>query len=299
MDSSFRSRVFRLIRLGCRRRIRVLTDLRSSARTHTDQSAAHYGVPPMRCGGSPQIVTLHDATTKEPAMLTQERTNGALGLIEVGGRKVGETPRKGEVLEVLGLPGHVHYRVRWEDGHESIFYPGSDTHVRTEARAGLDAGVAEIVDVLHRGRVEFELLPHRRTTSAAAEARALGILPQATAKTVVARLDGQCARVVVPASRRVSPEKLGRALGGRPALLTEAELAGAYPMFELGAVPPIGGPAGDRVVVDGALLDEDYVVLEAGSHEESIRVRSHDLVSITNALVADVSVGLVAERRAT
>jgi prolyl-tRNA editing enzyme YbaK/EbsC (Cys-tRNA(Pro) deacylase) len=70
-------------------------------------------------------------------------------------------------------------------------------------------------------------------------------------------------------------------------------------MFELGAVPPIGGPAGDRVVVDGALLDEDYVVLEAGSHEESIRVRSHDLVSITNALVADVSVGLVAGGRGT
>lgn len=222
-------------------------------------------------------------------MLTQEHGTDALGVIEVGGRKVGETSRKGEVLEVLGLPGHAHYRVRWEDGHESIFYPGSDTHVRTGARIGLESGLAEIVDVLHRERIEFELLPHRRTTSAEAEARALGILPQSTAKTVVARLDGQCARVVVPASARVSLEKLGHVLGGRSTLLTETELAGAYPMFELGAVPPIGGPAGDRVVIDRALLGEEYVVLEAGSHKASIRMRSRDLVSLTDGLVADVS----------
>ena len=31
--------------------------------------------------------------------------------------------RRGEVLEVLGHDAHVHYRVRWDDEHESIFYP--------------------------------------------------------------------------------------------------------------------------------------------------------------------------------
>jgi len=51
-------------------------------------------------------------------------------VISVSGHSVGERPREGEILEVLGRPGHVHYRVRWEDGHESIFYPSSDAHVR-------------------------------------------------------------------------------------------------------------------------------------------------------------------------
>lgn len=222
-------------------------------------------------------------------MVTEQRATGASGLIEVGGRKIGETPRKGEILEILGLPGHVHYRVRWEDGHESIFYPGGDTRVRTGTAIGLDSGVTEIVDILGRERIEFEFLPHRRTTSASAEARALGIVPQSTAKTVVARLDGQCARAVVPASARVSLEKLGRVLGGKPVLLSELELAGAYPMFELGAVPPLGGPAGDRVVVDGSLLDEDYIVIEAGTHEASLRIRARDLVAVAGAHVADIS----------
>ena len=34
------------------------------------------------------------------------------------------------IAEVLGTPGHVHYRVRWDDGGESIFYPGSDATIR-------------------------------------------------------------------------------------------------------------------------------------------------------------------------
>jgi hypothetical protein len=32
-------------------------------------------------------------------------------------------------MEVLGEPGHEHYRVRWEDGHESVFYPSSDASI--------------------------------------------------------------------------------------------------------------------------------------------------------------------------
>jgi prolyl-tRNA editing enzyme YbaK/EbsC (Cys-tRNA(Pro) deacylase) len=212
-----------------------------------------------------------------------------LGVIQIAGRRVGDVPRAGEILEVLGRPDRIHYRVRWEDGHETIFYPGSDTRVRSTAPARPEPGAADDVELLRNAHVEFELLPHRRTTSADAEARALGVLPQVTAKTVVTRLDGGCIRAVVPASARLSLEKLGRLLGGRPALLTEAELDGAYPMFELGAVPPLGGPAGDRVVVDSTLLEPDYVVFEAGTHDASLRARPGDLVGLTEALVADIT----------
>lgn len=37
--------------------------------------------------------------------------------------------RHGEVLEVLGSGDEAQYRVRWDDGHESIFYPGPDARV--------------------------------------------------------------------------------------------------------------------------------------------------------------------------
>jgi hypothetical protein len=41
----------------------------------------------------------------------------------------GGAPRRGQILELLGRPGHEHYRVRWTDNHESIFFPAEGTHV--------------------------------------------------------------------------------------------------------------------------------------------------------------------------
>jgi hypothetical protein len=58
-------------------------------------------------------------------------------VIVIEGHHLGESRRTGEVLEVLGEPGHVHYRVRWDDDRETVFYPSSDATIhRKTARAG-------------------------------------------------------------------------------------------------------------------------------------------------------------------
>jgi hypothetical protein len=46
-------------------------------------------------------------------------------------KRVGDGRRLGEVVEVSGTSEHPRYRIRWEDGRESILYPGSDVTVRT------------------------------------------------------------------------------------------------------------------------------------------------------------------------
>ena len=42
------------------------------------------------------------------------------------GHHVGDHGRTGEILEVLGEPGHEHFKVLWEDEHESVFFPSDD-----------------------------------------------------------------------------------------------------------------------------------------------------------------------------
>lgn len=50
--------------------------------------------------------------------------------ITVRGHRVGEPGRDGEILEVRGADGAPPYLVRWEvDGHESLFFPGTDARV--------------------------------------------------------------------------------------------------------------------------------------------------------------------------
>jgi FtsP/CotA-like multicopper oxidase with cupredoxin domain len=67
----------------------------------------------------------HDAvvtSSLEDSMSTPQTTARKGDWIVAQGFR-GARGRRGEVLEVLGAPGHHHYRVRWEDGHESILYP--------------------------------------------------------------------------------------------------------------------------------------------------------------------------------
>ena len=54
--------------------------------------------------------------------------------VVITGHSVGDSPRTAVILEVLGDPGHERFRVRWEDGHESIFFPGEDAVVRRSTR---------------------------------------------------------------------------------------------------------------------------------------------------------------------
>jgi uncharacterized protein DUF1918 len=62
-------------------------------------------------------------------MSTQENTAARRGdwldahNVSGGGR------RRAEILEVLGHAGHERYRVRWDDGHESICYPADGVTV--------------------------------------------------------------------------------------------------------------------------------------------------------------------------
>jgi Domain of unknown function (DUF1918) len=56
--------------------------------------------------------------------------------LEVKG--VSDTPSpRGQIVEVLGTPGHPHFLVRWDEGHESIVYPsdhGAIVHHPASAR---------------------------------------------------------------------------------------------------------------------------------------------------------------------
>jgi prolyl-tRNA editing enzyme YbaK/EbsC (Cys-tRNA(Pro) deacylase) len=154
------------------------------------------------------------------------------------------------------------------------------------------APAEDVVLLLREAGVEFEVLPHGRTTTASEEARALGVPAQTVAKTlVVADDEGAYIRALVPAATRLDLAKLAEAVGAkRTRLLSESELVSAYPQFELGAVPPFAGPAGDRVVIDRALAESGHVILEAGVHDASLRLRSEDVVAITAARVADIGI---------
>ncbi len=143
-----------------------------------------------------------------------------------------------------------------------------------------------LLDAKH---VSYDVIPHRHTETAAAEAQAIGVDPAQVAKTLILVTEDGFVRAVLPASERIDLGKVRRALDRQDVQLApERVLAGAYPEFELGAVPPLGGATDDRVIVDVRVENAPSMVFEAGTHEHSVRIEPADLISVTDALVADI-----------
>lgn len=146
-----------------------------------------------------------------------------------------------------------------------------------------------LTDALQEQHICYELIPHRRTQSAAAEARATGVDPGHVAKTLVLATGEAFVRAVLSASDRIDLRKVKAILESCDVhLASEQVLAGRYPEFELGAVPPVGGSGHDLVLVDERLSNAESVVFEAGTHEHSVRIKTADLVSVAGARIADI-----------
>jgi Ala-tRNA(Pro) deacylase len=150
--------------------------------------------------------------------------------------------------------------------------------------------MADVTGFLKQAGIDFDVLEHAHTVRATDEAAALGVGPEEVAKTVVLVASSGNVRAVLAASERIDLHKVAAALGiggKKVQLASEETLTRDYPDFELGAVPPFGGRE-DHVLVDERLAARDSVVVEAGSHDKSVRLKTADLVRLTRAQVADI-----------
>lgn len=93
----------------------------------------------------------------------------------VAATNLGSPVRDGEIIEVHGAGGEAPYLVRWsDDGHESLFFPGPDSHIERaggaeRAPAAAPAGAAAASEPTgHVGhwRVDVYLYEDERATTA-------------------------------------------------------------------------------------------------------------------------------------
>jgi Ala-tRNA(Pro) deacylase len=147
-----------------------------------------------------------------------------------------------------------------------------------------------VTDHLVGRGIAFEVTRHTQTLTTVDEARAIGIPASEVVKTLVVNTASGHALAVVPSSRRLDMELAQRATGDRHArLASEEELTRDFALYELGAVPPLGSLLAAPVYVDPEVWDHETVVFAAGTHTESIRVRTDDLFEDTSVIVVPLS----------
>ena len=114
--------------------------------------------------------------------------------------------------------------------------------------------------------VPFDVLEHRRTACSARTADASHVPGECLAKGVVVKHKNGYVLTIIPASRQVRLEEVGRWLERPVALASEDEIGALFPDCEHGAVPPIGAAYGLTTVVDASLDGQPDIYFEGGDH---------------------------------
>jgi|SRR5215472_5764798 len=114
--------------------------------------------------------------------------------------------------------------------------------------------------------------------------------PQEMAKVVVVMADGEYQMVVLPASRVVDFPEMRTVFGSPSArLATEEELGFIFPDCELGAMPPFGNLYHIKVLLDAALLADETIAFNAGTHRDVVHMRLADYRRVVHPEVVSLA----------
>lgn len=143
-------------------------------------------------------------------------------------------------------------------------------------------------EYLDREHVYYNVLPHREAYRAAVLAEVLQTPVKEMAKVVILKVDDRFVMTVLPAGLHVDLHRLRDVLmTNHVRLATEQEFKGLFPDCELGAMPPFGPLYGLPVYVDRSLTEDEYIVFEAGTHSEAIRMRYWDFATLVFPVVEE------------
>ena len=140
---------------------------------------------------------------------------------------------------------------------------------------------AQLQEYLDKHHVKYVSIKHSPAFTAQELAAAAHIPGKEVAKTVVVKLDGVMAMVVLPAPEMIRMNHLKAETGAdRVELASEEEFKGRFPDCEVGAMPPFGNLYEMRTLVEESLTEDEDIAFNAGSHTELIKMSYSDFAEL-------------------
>jgi Cys-tRNA(Pro)/Cys-tRNA(Cys) deacylase len=119
-------------------------------------------------------------------------------------------------------------------------------------------------------------------------AEALGEPPQLVLKTLIIRIDGKPACVVLPSDREVSMKKAAAAFGGKSAAMMPVPDAERLTGYKVGGVSPFGQKRAVPTIVEATVAAESYVYVNGGQRGLQLKLSPADLLRAASARAADI-----------
>jgi Ala-tRNA(Pro) deacylase len=149
--------------------------------------------------------------------------------------------------------------------------------------------VKKLKEFLDSNQVKYVSISHSPAYTSQEIAASAHIPGRELAKTVMIKVDGRMAMVVVPSSYKVDFDLLEEMLNARKVeLASEQEFKDLFPGCEVGAMPPFGNLFGMETYVADTLKDE-WIVFNAGSHTELIKLSYEDYERLVNPTIIEIT----------
>ena len=149
----------------------------------------------------------------------------------------------------------------------------------------------KLEEFLRERGVGYEKHTHSTTYTAQGLAHAEHVSGYMVAKPVIVKGKSGFAMCVLPAPKQLDLQRAAKVLHeSQVRLASESEMAELFPECELGAEPPVGALFDMKTIMDPQLRDDDFLVMQAGSHRESIQMRRRDWEAVCRPDVAPIAV---------
>ena len=131
----------------------------------------------------------------------------------------------------------------------------------------------QVTQLLDKDHVKYEIREHRPVFQAQRLAQEEHVKGTNVAKPVIVKADGQFYMCVIPACCNLDLETVKSILASDSIeLVDEAQFEKMFPDCELGAEPPFGSIYGLPVLLDDRLENDEFIVFQAGTHTQAIKM---------------------------
>jgi len=144
-------------------------------------------------------------------------------------------------------------------------------------------------EFLDRNNIKYTVITHSKAYTALEVAALVHVPGRNVAKTIIVKAGEKFAMAVLPAPHHVDTEALGKAVGTKVRLASEAEFQDLFPGCELGAMPPFGNLYGLPVWVAEPLTSDEEIVFNCSTHTAVVRMGYADFARLVQPRVASFS----------
>ena len=137
--------------------------------------------------------------------------------------------------------------------------------------------VKKLKEYLDSHKVKYISMTHSPAFTSQEIAAAAHISGKQLAKTVIVKIDGRLAMVVLPANDQVNFAKLRDVAGAADVdLAAESDFKDKFTECEVGAMPPFGNLYDMPVFASSLLSQQNQILFNAGSHSELMQLTFND-----------------------